>query len=70
MADKKKDDKDIQIEARLTVTSSSGLATTVRRFDHAWIQMQELAKQGLPVSIRLDGFVRKDSAKDEFVIRY
>lgn len=71
MAAKSGKEKDeIQVQARLTV--SMGLSETpVRKFDAAWVMAKKLANSGnMPVRIRLDGFVRKDNPKDEFVIRY
>lgn len=72
MPKEKKDE--IQVEARLTVwdpTSSDPRSViTVRKFEKAWVMAKDLANLGcMPVRIRLDGFVRKDNPKDEFVIR-
>lgn len=66
----KQKDEEIKVVAYLEVTGPRG-ATRTRRFDQAWSEAERVANEdGLPVLVNLLGFVRKDSPKEEFVIRY
>lgn len=69
MASKQKDKEDITVVAYLRVQWHDG-EEHLRQFDRAWIFAQEKANQSLPVKVTLLGFIRKDSPKVEYVIRF
>jgi hypothetical protein len=57
---KKKDDKEITVEAELEVSWPGG-SKVLRRYDRAWVLGLEMATEhGLPVLVHFVQFVRKD----------
>lgn len=62
MPPKKKDDKDITVEALLSVSDDEGTRTVVRRFDVAWHLALKLAVDGHPKPIRVhfEQWIRKE----------